>query len=647
MLNTHKLLYILPDLAYVAELLPAKKPNTFAVQSFRQINGEFLDDNEFIAANVLKLFTKLDKEDYHLILPDFLFTNTIVNVKETGDNKVKKYLTEKLLPSLSLSDETHEIETFILTELKGESRVQLSAIEKSVLGPIRVGAHQSGVKITGISPISWVIKSVVSLEPSVSVLQIGDTLYGALQYIGVDQTTQAPVAEIDAIAETIKTLKGAEPNIQTIYLLSNTLVETKLKELASDTIPIQQLNSLREDEAQMPSYVKDIIEYSMRTLSLTDYPVPTFALGKPTSDEIEALKSGESAKTEHAETAEKAAQSAPAKHQPHDDPPAPDKHESDKASKAEVLDEPETAAEILPPLPQITTTVTTTIRPPAALDATPLADEERVDAAAAEETPAESSQPSGSLDTDSDGVSESEKMAPAESTTEESVAEDSAAEPDEVDLRKFASVAHDAVTPTTEISVTQPDAPASPVHSANPLASTKPKSVIKNSSGVAPMLKMVFITLVVFAITVAVGIGVGLGLLQLNNKNTADTSPVVVSDPSPAAVASPVPSPSPKPKLDKAAVSVLVVNATTRAGYAGTIKELLTKDGFSQVTTGNAKGEYDGNSLLLDEENDSLAQTLESAADLDKLTTYASDSAHPKKTEDASGKYDAVLVLGE
>lgn len=161
------------------------------------------------------------------------------------------------------------------------------------------------------------------------------------------------------------------------------------------------------------------------------------------------------------------------------------------------------------------------------------------------------------------------------------------------------------------------------------------------------MLKMVFITLVVFAVTVAVGIGVGLGLLQLNNKNTADTSPVVVSEASPVPVASPVPSPSPKPELDKASVSILVVNATTRAGYAGTIKDLLSKDGFTQVTTGNAKGEYDGNSLLLDEDDDSLADAIEAASDLESLTTYASDSAHPKKTEDASGKYDAVLVLGE
>jgi len=52
MLNTEKLLYILPDLTYLAELLPGKKEHTYTIQSFKQINGNFLDDNEFISANI-------------------------------------------------------------------------------------------------------------------------------------------------------------------------------------------------------------------------------------------------------------------------------------------------------------------------------------------------------------------------------------------------------------------------------------------------------------------------------------------------------------------------------------------------------------------------------------------------------------------
>ncbi len=620
MLNTHKLLYILPDLAYVAELLPAKKPNTFAIQSFRQINGQFLDDNEFIATNVLKLFSKLDADEYHLILPDFLFTNTIVSIKETGDARVKKYLKDHLLPDLSLDTNSHEIETFILTEFKGESKVQLSAIEKSVLTPLRVGAHRAQVKISAISPVSWAIKSVVSLEPSISILQIGDTLYSALQYIGLDQTTQAPVAEIEAIAETIKTLKGAEPNIQTIYLLSNTLVEQRLKELVSDTLPIQQLNSLREDEAQMPSYVKDIIEFSMRTLSLTDYQVPNFSLGKPTPTELDSFDQSQPAATEETEAS-----------------PEPDlddsSEETEEVAPAELAPtEPDVAAqpEATPEL-ELTSTI----------DALESINETTLET---------------KLDLDTEDTPETDALVEAdtEKNTDDVVDAEDEVDTDEVDLSRFVAGGHAVSTQaptdqTTHKSADHSQTPSNSDHSKeSQIAKPQtPKHVIKNSSGVAPMLKMVFITLAVFAVTVAVGIGVGLGLLQLSSKNNAQTSPVVVTQPSPLPTSSPVPSMSPKPALDKTAVSILIVNATTKAGYAGTIKTLLEKDGFTTIATGNAKGEYAANTLLLDEDNEELTSAIQTAADLDDLVDYASDSAHPKTTEDPTGKYDAVLIMAK
>src|SRR5258708_36157383 len=150
MLNTKKYLYILPDSAYLAELLPAKKPHTFAIQAFRQINGDFIDENEFIAENVEKLLKKIEPEEYHLILPDFLFTNTIVDVKHTDEAGVKKYLKEELLPSLGLNKETHEIDTFILTQHQVKSKVQLSALEKALLTPIQKAAEEQKIVITNI-----------------------------------------------------------------------------------------------------------------------------------------------------------------------------------------------------------------------------------------------------------------------------------------------------------------------------------------------------------------------------------------------------------------------------------------------------------------------------------------------------------------
>ncbi len=102
MLNTRKFLYILPDSAYIAEVLPTKKAHTFAIQAFRQINGHFINEDEFIAENVEKLIKKIEPEEYHLILPDFLFTNTIVDINQTSETAVKNYLKEQLLPNLSM-----------------------------------------------------------------------------------------------------------------------------------------------------------------------------------------------------------------------------------------------------------------------------------------------------------------------------------------------------------------------------------------------------------------------------------------------------------------------------------------------------------------------------------------------------------------
>ena len=59
MLNTQKLIYLLPDVTYISELLPTKKEHTFTIQAFRQINGEFMTENdELIPENCAKLLNK-------------------------------------------------------------------------------------------------------------------------------------------------------------------------------------------------------------------------------------------------------------------------------------------------------------------------------------------------------------------------------------------------------------------------------------------------------------------------------------------------------------------------------------------------------------------------------------------------------------
>jgi hypothetical protein len=299
----NKYLFILPDVSYVVDVTQGKKEGVFQIDNFRQINGEFLDDNDLIATKVEKLFAKLEDDQYFLVLPDFLFTNTILEVLETSKTKVKTYLEEELLPKLGVDEKTHQVQHHILTQFGNKSKVQLSALENSVMNPVLEAAEKSKVKITGVTSVSWLIKSLVSLEPSLSILQMGDRVYLSQHYIGIDQASDTSIDKLDKLIETIKTLKGAEPSLQTTYLLTNELVEEKLKEKLKDVIPLQQLVSF-EDEGKIPAFLKEIIEAGAKTLSVKDFNVPEF---KPMKGEItEAEQTEETSKEESEEPAKTA-----------------------------------------------------------------------------------------------------------------------------------------------------------------------------------------------------------------------------------------------------------------------------------------------------------------------------------------------------
>ncbi len=638
MLNTNKLLYILPELAYIAELLPAKKEYTFTIQSFRQINGEFIDESELIPTSIEKLFSKLEKEEYHLILPDFLFTNTIVNIEGTAEATVLEHVNKKLLPELELSKDTHELQITVLTSFKGKSKVQISAIEKSVLAPLRAAAAKAETTITAVSPLTWAVKAIISLEPSISILQIGTQLYTALHYIGVDQTNNFSMDDFEAISETVKTLKGSEPSVQSVYLASSSLVEEDIKEKLSGTVPIQQLVSFKEDDSKMPSYIKYIIESTMRTLSIPDFPVPQFKLGKASEDDLLTLTAEPTKKTTTAEEDEDDESEI-------EELPQPTKKETEETKPSSKTIEPASSdlpAPALAPAVQIVETLAANNTESTSM--TEKTKEEELDDLP--EIPELETQPEKSEA--SEEKNEEKETIPLVKKTE-------------IDLSQFASketdeesdLAVDTVPKNKPISLS-PEGTLENKTVELPMKNLdKPeKKVIKNSSGVNNMLKMVFITIAVFFITIAIGVGVGLGLLKMSENKTAETVPTVVTE-------TPTPTPTPTPELaviDKATVKILIVNATTKAGYAGKIKALLTAAEIVNVDAGNAKGEYETEGLdvmdfeyetegdvmdfvVMKEENPGLQKLLEESTEL--TFEYSKDIA----TEDPTGKYDAVIVL--
>ncbi len=94
--------------------------------------------------------------------------------------------------------------------------------------------------------------------------------------------------------------------------------------------------------------------------------------------------------------------------------------------------------------------------------------------------------------------------------------------------------------------------------------------------------------------------------------------------------------------VDPEELSILVVNATTRAGYAGTTKDKLDDAEVGTTAAANAKGDYEpGYYVLMSEENPDLLAFLTQTTELDL------EFSDEIKTEDAAGTYDAVIVLAE
>lgn len=646
MLNTHKLLYIFPDLAYVVDLLPTKKEHTFSIQSFRQINGELIKNEAFVPERVAKLCAKLDQDEYHLVLPDFMFTNTIVNVEEDSDKKIAEHISNKLLPGLEISQETHQISTTVLTQFKGTAKVQLSALEHELVAPVYESASKNNIHIKGISSLSWTLKSSISLEPSISVLQVGSNLYSALHYIGVDQTNITTLDDVSVIAETIKTLKGAEPSIQTIYLLSNTVVEEQLKELLSDTLPIQQLTVFKEEDTQMPSYVKQIIESGMKTLSISDFPVPVFTLEPASKDAMKHSIKNDKLDEKEVDTGKKKDEAIEDVELPK--PSVPEAVEKVKIEKVVATEEPEDEKK------------------------ENLDEEEKDDTL---ETTEKNSTEQKEVQKVAEKVEEKPPMPTEEKTTESTAtpiekpqATAATAVPPVVQPPIAApTITPSATTPTPVVSTPTPTPTVTPIapkpgvdvsqfaqQSAAAPSTTAPaqpvteKKVIKNKSGVQSMLKMVFITLAVFAVTVAVGIGVGMGILSFSEKDEqpAPVPEVVQETAMPEESAVPESTESAEPaaaEVDVSEMSILVVNATGKAGYAGEIKSLLDDAEFKTVAASNAKGEYEeGVFLLMREEVPGLVEYVAEAVELD-----VKEGTEDSTIEDTKEAYDAVLVLAD
>ncbi len=621
MLDTQQLLYILPDLAYLAEFLPGKQPHTFTVASFKQFNGKLMNDGKLIYENLNKLIDrvqdKLGEAQLDVVLADDVFTNTMINIEKKTEAEVTEYLQDEVIPSLHIDLDSHQIETFILSEYKGVYKVQLATVQHSALAPLKLAFANKKIKLNKIFPLSWTLKSLISLEPSIAMVQMGKNLFMAKHYIGVDQPLTDSLDNLDRFVEAIKTLKGGEASMQTIYLLSDEAVETELTKKLAGIMPIQQLAETESGDAALPGYVDKAMTTAMRTIEIEEFEIPEFKLSAvKISAELEAkIKAS-----------------------------AEDQSESEEAIVAE-----EIKIEDLPKPGEAVVAKTM------ATAATSLALESQTAPVAAEvETLADT------LDSDLESVAtttelesdletqdelEDSTVAPKEVRAYQPVAatlasleseeaeledtkhdpyETAVEEPDPVDLAKFANNFNDQPQSTPKTVTTSP--------------TMKKTNTLKNDDGTSNLLRILLIGFGSFAITVAIGVGIGFGVLKLSQPKTVEEPVVTQVEPEPTVE----PTPTPVPEIERLDYTIRVVNATTKAGYAGQIAAILEEKEYQTVEAKNAVDSYEaGNYLLMAEENEALLQTI--SKDLELELTFVKDST----TEDPKGEFDAVVVLAD
>ncbi len=576
-----RLLYILSELAYVTKLIPAKKAHDFVLSDFRQINGEFLDENVLLEKNLAKLFSKLEAGSYKLILPDFLFTSTIINVEFDNEEAVKEHLKNKLLPELGINDQDYYLDTTVLSNYKGSFKVQLTALEKSVVAPLsEILQEHKEIKISAISPLSWTSKSIISLEPSVAILQMGNHLFLAEHYIGVDQCYSVEVSEAVNFAETVQTLKGAEPSLQTVYLLTNSLVDDAIKEKLKETLPVQQLADLASENESMPSYIRQIIEASAKTFSIPEFLLPQFVL-----DSNYQVKKPTAAKMETEEELSNLVKPAVVGEAALPSPIVP-KNDSQIEIAVENLEEEEIDESVI---------------------------SEKLTEKPVKELTKNEQPPSIQ-------IPEAKKIEP---------------EKKELDFSQFANLAIDASLFDKTVKEKKGE---------TKMPEQEEKKIIKNPNDGSSVAKMIFIGFLSFVVTIALGVGIGLAYLQWTNRQE-NTKPVVEVDSNLTPTVTVTTTPAPLPEIKKADYKILVVNATTKAGYAATIVNKIKAAEFTDVFAKNAKGIYDKKDYLLVKEDNPNNQAL--LKELEKATSLTLTLQTEIEKEASASSYSAVVVLGK
>jgi len=117
------------------------------------------------------------------------------------------------------------------------------------------------------------------------------------------------------------------------------------------------------------------------------------------------------------------------------------------------------------------------------------------------------------------------------------------------------------------------------------------------------------------------------------------TTPVKSETPKSTAVVSPTASPTEKP-IQKSTLVIEIQNGNGEAGLAGKWKTVLTKAGYTTITTGNADN-YDYTSVIVKAKTSGIAAML--LADVESPNAFATVAA---TFLDSASSVDAIVIVG-
>ncbi len=141
-------------------------------------------------------------------------------------------------------------------------------------------------------------------------------------------------------------------------------------------------------------------------------------------------------------------------------------------------------------------------------------------------------------------------------------------------------------------------------------------------------------------IGLAVGLLAGAGVWLISGGSGVGT---LKPSPTPTEIPpTPMPEPTPTPELDRADLTIQVLNGSGAPGVAGTAEDLLLDLGYQEIDTGNADTyDYQQTEVSIKESKDEYLQML--LTDLKDEYTVSSESAYLDEDFD----FDAQIIIGQ